>query len=211
MFRDRLRYLPRARKNARLLDVGAAAGFFVEQARLAGWDAEGLEVNRWAAGYAREHLQVKVREGLLEEAGYADREFAMVTMWELIEHVPDPRALVRGVARILQPGGHLALSTPDAGSLAARLAGRRWLGWKKIPEHVFFFDERTLRRLLEEEGFEIVSRRYVSLTVRLAYALERLATLLGLPWIARVPRRIGNLPIRVNPLYDLMLVARRLP
>ena len=60
MFRDRLRHLPAPAASARLLDVGAAAGFFVEQARLAGWDAEGLELNGWAAEYAREKLGVPV-------------------------------------------------------------------------------------------------------------------------------------------------------
>lgn len=207
-FRDRLRYLPTPAGNARLLDIGAAAGFFVEQARLAGWDAEGLELNRWAAEYARDRLGVPVRHGSLEEAGYPDRAFAAVTLWEVIEHIPSPRAFIREIARILQSGGLLGLSTPDAGSAVARLFGRRWLGWKKIPEHVFFFDRQTLGRLLDEEGFDVVSTRYVSLTVRASYALDRLAALVGVPWLARVPKLLGNVPIRVNPLYDLMIVAR---
>ena len=63
-------------------------------------------------------------------------------------------------------------------------------------------------RLLREEGFEVYSTRYVSLTVRASYALDRLAALVGVPWLARVPKAIGDAPIRVNPLYDLMIVAR---
>ncbi len=207
-FRDRLRYMPTPAENVRLLDVGAAAGFFVEQARLAGWDAEGLELNGWAAEYAREKLGVPVRCGSLEDVGYPDHSFAAVTLWEVIEHIPRPREFIREIVRILQPGGLLALSTPDAGSAVARLFGRRWLGWKKIPEHVFFFDRDTLERLLREEGFEVLSARYVSLTVRASYALERLAALVGVPWLARVPKALGETPIRVNPLYDLMIVAR---
>lgn len=207
-FRDRLRYLPQPARNARLLDVGAAAGFFVEQARLAGWDAEGLELNRWAADYARDRLGVPVRHGSLGDAEYPDSAFDIVTLWEVIEHVPSPREFLREIARILKPGGILALSTPDAGSAVARLFGRRWLGWKKIPEHVFFFDRETLGRLLREEGFEVHSARYVSLTVRASYALNRLAALVGVPWLAKVPKIIGDAPIRVNPLYDLMLIAR---
>ena len=207
-FRDRLRHLPKPAANARLLDVGAAAGFFVEQARLAGWDAEGLELNGWAAEYARGELGVPVRRGSLEDAGYPECSFAAVTMWEVIEHIPEPREFIREIARILQPGGLLALSTPDAGSAVARLFGRRWLGWKKIPEHVFFFDRETLGRLLREEGFEVLSTRYVSLTVRASYALDRLAALVGVPWLARVPKVVGDASLRVNPLYDLMIVAR---
>lgn len=210
-FRDRLRLLPRPAKDARLLDVGAAAGFFVEQARLAGWDAEGLEPNESAAKYARERLEVRVRAGSLDDVHYPAESFAAVTLWEVIEHLPAPRELIREIARILQPGGLLALSTPDAGSAVARLSGRRWLGWKKIPEHVFFFDRATLERLLSEEGFDIVSRRHVALIVRLDYAMQRLGALLGLPLLGRIPRVLGRLPVRINPLYDLMIVARRRP
>jgi 2-polyprenyl-3-methyl-5-hydroxy-6-metoxy-1,4-benzoquinol methylase len=207
-FRDRLRHLPSPPAGARLLDVGAAAGYFVEQARKVGWDAEGVEPSNWAATYARETLQQPVRQATLESAGYADRSFDLVTFWEVIEHLPRPHEFLVEVARVLRPNGMIALSTPDCGSLAARFSGKRWLGWQKIPEHLYFFDRVSLERLLERAGFEVVSRRYVTLTVTWRFALQRLGTLTGLRFLERVPALVGDRSVRVNCFYDLMLTAK---
>jgi 2-polyprenyl-3-methyl-5-hydroxy-6-metoxy-1,4-benzoquinol methylase len=206
-FQDRLRYLPETR--GQLLDVGAAAGFFVEQARLAGWDAEGVEPSAWASRYARERLGQPVRTCSLDEAAFPDASFDVVTCWEVIEHLPDPRRLLAEMARVLKPGGHLLMSTPDAGSTVARVSGQRWLGWYKVPEHLQFFDEAGLARLCTEVGLRVERTRYVSLTVSLEFAMQRLGALVGVPLLGKVPGFARELPVRVNPLYDLMLVARR--
>jgi 2-polyprenyl-3-methyl-5-hydroxy-6-metoxy-1,4-benzoquinol methylase len=207
-FRDRLRLLPKPAGEARLLDVGAAAGFFVEQATAVGWQAEGVEFSHWAAEYATKIVGVPVREGTLRDARFDDRSFDAVTMWEVIEHLPDPRAELAEARRILRPGGMLHFSTPDAGSIVARAAGKRWLGWRKIPEHLFYFDLPSLRRLLSNEGFEVLSHRYVSLTVTWRYALDRLGMLLGTSAFRHVPGSIGDRPARINCYYDLMVTAR---
>jgi 2-polyprenyl-3-methyl-5-hydroxy-6-metoxy-1,4-benzoquinol methylase len=204
-FRDRLRFLPRP--PGRLLDVGAAAGFFVEQARAAGFEAQGVEPSTWASAYAREQLGQPVETGTLEGRAYPDASFEVVTLWEVIEHLPDPRAFLHEIARVLAPGGTLALSTPDAGSLAARLSGRRWLGWQKVPEHLWFFDRPALERLLHEAGFTVTRARYVSLTVTWGFALDRLGALVGLRLPAPAWLRARN--VAVNPGYDLMIVATK--
>ena len=206
-FRDRLRHLPAER--GRLLDVGAATGFFVEQARAAGWDATGVEPSEWAAAHAREQLGLDVRTGTLDRVRYPDGAFDVVTMWEVIEHVRDPRAVLAEVRRILGPRGTLVLSTPDCRSAAARLAGRRWLGWRKVPEHLWFFDRVNLDRLLVQAGFRPVRHRYPALTVSAGFAVERLAAVLGLPAWVRAPARLARRSIRVNPFYDLLVVARK--
>lgn len=205
-FKDRLRYLP---ANGKLLDVGAAAGFFVEQARLASWEAEGIEPSEWASRYAREELGQPVATGTLEGAAFPEASFDAVTMWEVIEHLPDPRAFLAEVARVVKPGGILAFSTPDAGSLVARLTGQRWLGWHKVPEHLYYFDRRSLERLLAGSGFEVIEQRYVSLTVTWGFAFERLGTLLGQGWLSKLPAWLKDRSLAVNPYYDLMIIARR--
>lgn len=204
-FRERLRYLPAP--PARVLDVGAAAGFFVEQARLAGYDARGVEPSRWASAYARDELHQPVDTGTLEAMAYPDASFEIVTMWEVIEHLPDPRAFLQEVHRVLAPGGTLAFSTPDAGAPVSKLSGTRWLGWQKVPEHLWFFDRPALERMLAETGFAVKEARYVSLTVTLGFALERLGSLMGLP--LRVPGWLGERAVAVNPGYDLLMVATK--
>lgn len=207
-FDDRLIFLPKPDGAARLVDVGAAIGLFVERARQMGWDAEGIEPSVWAARYATEVLNQPVRPVTLEQANLPAAGADVVTMWEVIEHLPDPRATLAAVARVLRPGGMLALSTPDAGSRVARAMGRSWPGWKKIPEHLFFFDRATLKQLLEESGFHVETMRYVSLVVSRGYLLDRMADLTGLRIHRKLPAKWLEKAITVNPLYDLMITAR---
>ena len=180
-FRDRLRFLPHPKPDQRLLDVGAAAGFFVEQARLAGWIAEGIEPSRWAVAYARDKVGVPVREGILDASSYPLNSFDVITFWEVIEHLPDPSGFLKQVARVAKPGGpgvpfdarfgqH---GCPVARAQLARVGGR-------FREHLFFFDKRSLVRLLDKAGLDVVHARYVTLTVTWPYALERLGVSLGL-------------------------------
>jgi 2-polyprenyl-3-methyl-5-hydroxy-6-metoxy-1,4-benzoquinol methylase len=209
-FRDRLRFLPPAGPNNRLLDVGAAAGFFVEQARRAGWNAEGLEPSKWASAYARDYVKVPVREGILTSSTFSENSFDVVTFWEVIEHLPDPRGFLEQVARITKPGGTIYLSTPDSDSIVAKVLGKNWLGWRKVPEHLFFFGRRVLTRMLNETGFDVIDARYVTLTVTWPYALERLGASLGLGRAAFSPlaRALNDRSVRVNCYYDLMLTAQ---
>ncbi len=206
-FQGRLKLLPPPAQGAQLVDAGAAAGFFVEQAKLAGWNARGVEPNDTMARYARDVLGVDVRSGTLEELRLPPGGIDAVTLWEVIEHLPNPRAFLVEAKRILRPGGILALSTPDAGSIVSRMSGRRWLGWRKVPEHLFFFSKPTLTRLLNECGFELTRTRYVSITVPLGFACARLTDLTGIPldWL---PKRVTSYSVAVNPLYDLFVLAR---
>jgi hypothetical protein len=93
--------------------------------------------------------------------------------------------------------------------VVARVLGRRWLGWTKIPEHLFFFDRATVGRLLRETGFIIESMRYVDLVVSRRYLLDRIGKITGVPFHRRLPERWLERPVKVNPGYDLMVLARR--
>lgn len=208
MFDHRLGLLPPPRPDARLVDVGAAVGAFVERARLAGWDAVGVEPSAWAAEQARTELRQPVKTGTLATLALPAASVAGVTLWEVIEHLPDPLAELVEIRRVLEPGGFLALSTPDAGSLVARALGRRWPGWRKIPEHLFFFDRPSLTTLLQRAGFEVERICYVPLVVSLGYLLDRAHEVTGIRLDRLVPTRLLRRAVRVNPYFDLFILAR---
>jgi 2-polyprenyl-3-methyl-5-hydroxy-6-metoxy-1,4-benzoquinol methylase len=141
------------RPPGRLLDVGCASGFFVQAARARGWDAEGIEPCHWLVAWGKEHLHVPLRAGTLAEAGYEDGTFDVVSMWDVLEHVPSPRAQLQECARVLKPGGMLVINYPDFGCPLARLAGRRW--WFLLSNHLYYFTRATMRRYLEATGFVV--------------------------------------------------------
>jgi SAM-dependent methyltransferase len=138
----------------RLLDVGCATGIFLASMRHAGWQVEGVEPSPSASTYARERLGLKVLTGRLEEAHYPEASFDVVTLWDVLEHVHEPRPVIAEAARILRPGGLLIVSVPNPDSIEARLLGEHWLGWD-LPRHLNLFSPPQLRSFLASEGLSI--------------------------------------------------------
>src|SRR5262245_22180597 len=96
-----------------LLDVGCATGIFLDGMRRLGWQVQGVEPTESAAQYARSRLGLEVFGGRLEEAGFADASFDAITLWDVLEHVHEPRVVLNELARLLRPGGLLVLSLPN--------------------------------------------------------------------------------------------------
>jgi len=202
--------ISRADGPGRLLDVGCATGVFLDGMRRRGWRVWGVDINAKVAQYARERLGLDVFVGQLEEAAFPARSFDVVTLWDVLEHVPDPRRTLTEVARILRPGGLLVLSLPDPDCLEARLFGPYWAGWD-VPRHLHLFPLPVLERLLDEIGFQgaevsyFTGRYYVFVLSTELWLRERLgsqtlrrlllsvmrswpARALALPWYALADR-----------------------
>jgi SAM-dependent methyltransferase len=204
-FSRRLARIPRPRPGARLLDIGAAFGFAVLEARDAGWEATGLEISTAAAGNAGAAAVGRVVVADAHRAPFATESFDAVTLWDVLEHLSDPHAAVAEVARLLRPGGRLVLTTGDIGSLVARLSGARWHLYT-IPEHLFFYSRRSLRLLLEAHGFRVETQRADPSVYTLGYLVERLRkTLLGRASGQRATWPGSLLRIPVN-LFDIVTV-----
>lgn len=139
------------RRGGRLLDVGCGAGTFLRAGRRAGWTAVGVEVNATAAEHNRA-AGFEVFNGELAEAGFPEGHFDVVILSEVLEHVADPRGMLRDILRVLRPGGLLWATTPNGRGLSARALG---LGWSAVcpPEHLHLFSRRAARALLAEAGF----------------------------------------------------------
>ena len=138
----------------RLLDVGCGAGLFLKAAESQGWDAAGVEISPAAAEYAATVLHLPVISSRLERAGIADSSFDVVTLLDTLEHLGDPLGTLTEARRVLKPGGRLILNTPDFESSSRRGLGKSWAVLTPA-EHLHYFTERTLRRMLEKAGFDV--------------------------------------------------------
>ena len=155
----------------RLLDVGCSTGYFLNAARLA-FEVRGVEPSRWAVDYARTRLHLDVIQGHIEDVVLPLESFDVLTMNDVIEHFPDPRAALERSAALLRPGGILYLVTPDIGSFSARVLRGRW--WGLRPAHLFYFSRSTMRALLEQCGFEVVQVRSFGRIFTYGYWLSRI-------------------------------------
>lgn len=183
----------------RLLDVGCALGFMLHEAKAVGWEPMGVETSPFAAKYAAEHNDCRVITGTLNQAHFEDNSFDVITLMDVIEHVPEPRELMVEVHRILRPGGVVFMVTPNFGSLFIKLYGARAYGIGP-EEHVTYFQPSTISRLLRQCGFSRVKTGSKDIY---AANLNRLLKRTG---DANVKAAFG----RRMPLSKLRAVANRL-
>jgi SAM-dependent methyltransferase len=166
VLRDHVRFVDGALRasSARgpLLDVGAGGGLFLGMMCRRGFRVAALDVPPEAAAVAWRKQQAPAVCALLERAPFRPASFAGITMFHVLEHLYDPRAVVRAAFDLLAPDGRLVAQVPNAASWQARLLGRRWNGMD-VPRHLHDFRDRDVRKLLEGCGFEIVRRKYFSL------------------------------------------------
>lgn len=149
-FRRRLRVLGGRLAPGRLLDFGCAAGFFLEEARAAGWQIAGVELSADMAQRAAAALGVPIATSL---AAADPGPFDAITLWEVVEHLPRPLEVLADLRARLRPGGVLMLSTPNTGHWQAQRAVDDWIAYRP-PSHLQYFTRATLARALRQAGFE---------------------------------------------------------
>jgi len=191
----------------RLLDVGCGPGYFVQAASDVDLEASGVEVSEYAVRFAREELGQDVRRGEARAADLGSGPYELVTMWDVIEHLPDPAGALRDVAAVTAPGGLVALSTGDVSSMVARVSGARWHLYT-FPEHLWFFTPASLRRLMERAGLEVVETRYEVCWYPVSYLVERVGAMFGRRCCGEWLGMVGRVPVPVS-LFDIVTVVGR--
>lgn len=143
----------------RVLDVGCAYGYFLDVAQEQWQPTElvGLDVSPEAHRITlRGHV---FHSGFVEDVELPDEHFDLVFMGDAFEHVHDPIRVASKLARVLAPGGVLVLTTVDFDSVLARLLGRRWR-LMKPPEHLFYWNRRSLSRVFGDRGLDAAFSNY---------------------------------------------------
>lgn len=160
----------------RIVDIGSATGSFLRSLQLSNYvNLCGVEISQQQAEYCQSSYQIEVfPETSLIQSYSTD----LATMYAVLEHFSDPRLVISEVFRILRNGGHLAIDVPNTRSLYQSLTQSHWL-WLIPPAHLQYFTPRSLRRLLEDSGFEIVKARTLSTTTYLFIFAHHLAQMFG--------------------------------
>ncbi len=159
-------------KGGELLDVGAATGFFMNIARQRGFKVTGVEFSNFAAEKGRSS-GLNVITGDLLAQNFKDKSFDVVTLFDVIEHVPNPKEVIREVRRILKNGGLVVVNTPDAESLWAKLLGKNWQ-LIMPPEHINYFSPKNFSTYLSKNGFKILLSSKIGKKFTLQYVLKML-------------------------------------
>jgi ubiquinone/menaquinone biosynthesis C-methylase UbiE len=147
-------YLPH-KECGKLLEIGCGNGKMLQSMNTLGWQTEGIDFDLVAVETARSK-GLKINHGSLHEQKYNDNTFDAVILSHVIEHVPNPLALLAEIHRILKPGGVISLVTPNTNSFGRVLFGDSWRGLEP-PRHLFLFNDRSLLKSAEMVGFKKLS------------------------------------------------------
>jgi 2-polyprenyl-3-methyl-5-hydroxy-6-metoxy-1,4-benzoquinol methylase len=215
-FRQRWHHLLRfhGRDKGRLLDLGCAFGYLLTIAQSDGWGVAGLDASLHAVNHAQTKLRLPVQHSDLAEIPFPDHSFDIITMWDVIEHLPDPLNVLRSCWDKLKPGGLFSIITPDSSSFSARWFGSKWVEYQKPHEHLYFFSSRRLSQVLKSMGFTMESAGTAAKHVPLGFALERLEsyrpTVFKALGAAIRKLKLANTSVKVNPFDKMFLVARKM-
>ena len=194
-----------------VFEVGCATGFFLELVKNRGWVAEGMDISDFAAAKAR-------AKGLAVCAGTLEtfqpvRTYDCVSIQDVIEHVKDPVDFVTRARALLGTHGLLLVTTPDAGSLWARVWGKRWHAFVP-PQHLFYFSVQNLSTLLEAHGFTVERVSHHGKRFSVPYIFRLLNTWTGIRLFARLAgftaqTFLQHVAIPINVGDTIFLIARK--
>jgi len=173
---SQLRLIQKYASGTNLLDMGCAQGFFLFSASKAGYTTKGVEISQDAVAYARKEFDLDVEAKPFEELQFPGNHFDVVTLWQVLEHVPYPLMILKEVHRMLKPEGLLVVSTPNIEGIPAKILRKRWWDIKRL--HINQFTTKTLTNILQNAGFKNISavsyRGFVSLSILLTMTLRYL-------------------------------------
>lgn len=161
-------------ERVRVLDIGCGFGESLAYHQARGCDVYGVEADENIRRVA-EKFDLKVHVGLFDPEQYPPEFFDYVTMDQVIEHMVDPVAALRGVVQVLKPGGTLVVSTPNAQGWGAKFFGRRWINWH-TPYHLHHFSRQSLGMVAAEVGLRVDQARTVTSPEWLLYQWIHLFT-----------------------------------
>jgi len=211
--RDKLRFIERiVDPNQRiLLDLGASYGHFLSVAAEK-FEAYGVEPSAAAVEWGRREFGIRNLVGSLYDLppGVPPR-VDVITAWDVIEHLAEPREALARCRERLTTNGWLFMSTPDAGSLMAGVLGRRWY-YQDPLQHINLFSRRNLARIVEAAGFSVRETRYFGRQYKVNYILNRLRYLTGgaarplFNALMRLPEGVRSAHVTIK-LHDVMGMA----
>lgn len=203
-----LRWCKALPSDAKILDVGCGDGFHLGLLRefgQPGWQLEGLDADARAVAPARAG-GLTIHEGTLESAALDAGAYHLILLIMTIEHVPDPKAIMSAVARLLAPGGRVVIVTDHTGSPDFSLFGGRHWGGYHFPRHTYLFNRNTLAKLGTNAGLNVERVSTALSPVNWVYSVRNCLDDWGAPhWLVRQFSLKGTLPLVVFTLLDLPL------
>lgn len=205
-----LKNIKEFKNTGKMLDVGCFAGFFLEIAKKNGFDIYGIEPSIWASELAKKR-KVKIISKSIEDINLPVNNFDVITFWDVIEHLHDPKTAIKKSYNSLKYDGIIALGTPDIESLVAKILGKN--NPYLLRMHLIFFSKKTLKKMLEDSGFRVIKIYSYGRVFPLKYLFDRLEV----NWkiyklfkkLINSNSKIANFTIHMNLRDSFVIIAKK--
>lgn len=183
-------------KIGRILDIGSGSGHFLYAAARNNWQALGVEFSETSFKHSKEVLGLDVINADAENLELRNRSFDVITLWDVLEHMKDPTAILKKAHSLLNSDGLLCLETPNASSVYHIVLGRRWASFEEY-SHLYFFKLKSLKIILEKIGFKIINIESDNVNLFSFEGLRRF----------RVYSHIYNFKLMSEKIRDYLLIS----
>ncbi len=193
----------------RVLDIGCGSGQFLARLARMGYECHGTELSPETGERASKLPELKLRFGELTPQSYPDHSFDLISIWHVLEHLPDPDSALRFCRGWLRDGGALLIAVPNIDSWQARLFGGSWFHVDP-PRHLHHFTRRSLTAALEKAGFRVERMRTLSWEQNLYGIVQSALNAMGFPRDEFYEVLKGNRPITASwrlPLEAVIIAA----
>lgn len=193
------RVVQRYSQGGALLDIGCSSGGFLSTLRQGPWKLYGVEMEESTAQRARAASGAEVFVGDVEKAPFEPGSFDVITCFDLLEHLNEPGQFLCKVKKWLKPSAILVVQVPNISSWEARLFGSFWYGLE-LPRHLSHFSTQSLRHVMNELGFEVLSIETPSVSYAersLGFVATGIAERLGVTPIPQSTIKRQNMPSKV--------------
>ncbi|MBE7641661.1 methyltransferase domain-containing protein [Salegentibacter sp. BLCTC] len=154
MLLQKIKWIHKVSKGNNLLDIGAGTGDFLVTAKKKEWNVAGVEPNTQARKLAQEK-GIELKEDLTQ---FKDASFDVISMWHVLEHVPDLDSQIENLARLLKPNGVAVIAVPNFKSFDAKHYRKFWAAYD-VPRHLWHFSQQGITELFKKHNFKKIQTK----------------------------------------------------
>ncbi|MFM1985969.1 MAG: hypothetical protein RIS18_186 [Actinomycetota bacterium] len=186
-----------------ILDVGSAGGAFLEAARLLDISAEGLEINPWLVNWGNSNYSINLKVGNIRSIQSKTINFKAISLWDVLEHLPNPQESLDVITSRISKDGYLILSLPNTDSFSFKLM--RWWWPMHLDVHLLYFNSNSIEKLMRKYNFELKCKKSNRQTLSLGYILIRVLKQLRILKDKSVlsTKLLTGWPSKVNITYSI--------
>jgi 2-polyprenyl-3-methyl-5-hydroxy-6-metoxy-1,4-benzoquinol methylase len=210
-FKKRLKLIEELyKRKGKILDIGCNIGTFLKVAKDSGWDCYGIDVNKGVEKECKK-LGINFKARKLEKRSYKKEFFDVIIMNDVIEHLHHPKEFLAMVKNIVKKEGLIFVVTPNVASLTAKVLKKKWHHLKPN-EHLVYFSKKTIKKLMEDQGFQIIKMKNISRWRKIDTIITKSGSLSWfIPSIKKIiPKKITEFVIPFNTFDEVCIIVKKI-